>query len=144
VTVVLRTLADYHQFRLTAFCQLCDRSAQLDHAALAERFGAEVLLDTIRQRVRCRQCGRRSGRLLVGYHQGGGAGRDSLTGYPLKPIEYRPALDLLTGSMAGLRLPSSSTTAPDVVQRGSEQRRSTHAQRHDRASYDRQSVRLHQ
>ena len=144
MTVQLRTLADYRQFTLRAFCQACDRSIELDQTALITRFGTGMLLDTIRQRVRCRQCGRRSGRLLVGYHQGGGAGRDSLTGYPLKPIEYRPALDLLTGSMAGLRLPSFSTTAPDVVQRGSEQRRSTHAQRHDRASYDRQSVRLHQ
>ena len=58
--VVLCTFADYHQFRLTAFCQACDRSAQLDHGALAERFGAEVLLDTIRRRVQCRQCGRRT------------------------------------------------------------------------------------
>lgn len=44
---------------------------------------------------------------------GGGPGRVSLTGCPLKPTEYRPTLDLLTGSMAAFRLPSFSKTAPE-------------------------------
>jgi hypothetical protein len=69
VTVVLRTLADYQGFTLRAFCQACDRSIELDQPALITRFGPEVLLDTIRRRLRCRACGRRTERLLVGYHQ---------------------------------------------------------------------------
>ena len=69
MTVVLRTLADYQGFSLRAFCQACDRSIALDQTALIARFGPEVLLDTIRHRLRCRQCGRRTGRLSVGYHQ---------------------------------------------------------------------------
>lgn len=59
MTVELRTLADYQGFTLRAFCQACDRSIALDQPALIARFGAEVLLDTIRHRLRCRQCGRR-------------------------------------------------------------------------------------
>ena len=38
-----------------------------------------------------------------------------LAAYPLKPIEYRPTRDLLTGSMARRSLPSFTRTAPDVT-----------------------------
>ncbi len=64
--LVLRTLADYHVFTLTAFCRDCDRSVLLDKTALAERYGEDVLLQDIRLRLTCRQCGRRPERLLVG------------------------------------------------------------------------------
>ncbi len=67
--IVLRTLADYQAFTLSAFCQACDRSVALDHQALADRWGWEVLIGDIRRRLRCEQCGRRPERLLVGCHQ---------------------------------------------------------------------------
>ena len=67
--VVLRTLADYQAFTLSALCQACDRSVTLDHQTLADRWGSDVLLEDIRRRLRCRECGRRPERLLVGYHQ---------------------------------------------------------------------------
>lgn len=41
----------------------------LNPQALADRFGRDVLLDDIRRRLRCQQCGLRPERLLVGYHQ---------------------------------------------------------------------------
>ena len=67
--LVLRTLADYHAFALTAFCRDCDRSVVLDKEALADQYGSEVLLDEIRRRLTCQQCGRRPERLLVGFSQ---------------------------------------------------------------------------
>ncbi len=67
--VVLRTLADYQAFTLSALCQACDRSVVLDHQALADRWGWEVLLTEVRRRLRCQQRGQRPDRLLVGYHQ---------------------------------------------------------------------------
>ena len=69
VTLVLRTLADYHAFTLTAFCRHCDRSVILDKAALTDQYGADVLLEEIRRRLTCRQCGRRPERLSVGHQQ---------------------------------------------------------------------------
>jgi ribosomal protein S27AE len=70
-TLVLRTLADYRAFTLGAFCPACDRSVVLDHQALADRLGDDVLLEDIRRRLTCQQCGRRPQRLLVGYEQAG-------------------------------------------------------------------------
>ena len=67
--LVLRTLADCHAFALTAFCRGCDRSVILDKAALAERYGDDVLLEAIRRRLTCQQCGRRPERLSVGHPQ---------------------------------------------------------------------------
>ena len=67
--LILRTLADYHAFTLTAFCRDCDRSVALDHHALANRYGADVLLEEIRRRLTCRPCGRRPERLSVGHQQ---------------------------------------------------------------------------
>ena len=69
--LVLRTLADYHAFTLTAFCRDCDRSVILDQAALTERYGQDVLFEEIRRRLTCQQCGRRPQRLLVGFRHGG-------------------------------------------------------------------------
>ena len=67
--VVLRTLADYQPFTLRAFCPTYRRSVPLDHEELARHFGWDTLLDDIRTRLRCQQCGRRPHRLIVGYHQ---------------------------------------------------------------------------
>ena len=62
-------LADYRAFTLSAFCQTGDRSVRLDKDALADRYGWDVLLEDIRRRLKCRQCGHRSKRLILGYHQ---------------------------------------------------------------------------
>ena len=63
VNLVLRTLADHRAFTLRAFRQACDRSVALDHQALADRCGSDVLLQDIRRRLKCQQCGRRPERL---------------------------------------------------------------------------------
>ena len=67
--LVLRTLADYQPFTLTAFCRDCDRSVVLDKEKLAARHGCDVLLEELRRRLTCQQCGRRPERLLVGFDQ---------------------------------------------------------------------------
>ena len=67
--VVLRTLADHRAFTLSAFCQTCDRSVALDKDALADRYGWDVLLEDIRRRLTCQQCGRRPERLMLGHEQ---------------------------------------------------------------------------
>ena len=67
--LVLRTLADYQPFALTAFCRACDRSVVLDKAALTERYGSDVLLEELRRRLTCQQCGRRPEGLSVGFEQ---------------------------------------------------------------------------
>jgi hypothetical protein len=36
---------------------------------LARQFGWDVLLEDIRRRLRCRQCGRRVDRLMLGHEQ---------------------------------------------------------------------------
>ena len=69
MNLVLRTLADYHAFTLTAFCRDCDRSVLLDKTVLATRDGEDVPLEDIRQWLTCRQCGRRPERLSVGHQQ---------------------------------------------------------------------------
>ena len=67
--VVLRTLVDRRMFILSAFCQACDRSVWLDQQALADRLGWDVVLQHIRRRLRCQQCGRLAQRLFVGHEQ---------------------------------------------------------------------------
>ena len=67
--LVLRTLADYQPFALTAFCRECDRSVALDKEALADKYGCDVLLEELCRRLTCQQCGRRPERLLVGFDQ---------------------------------------------------------------------------
>ena len=66
--LVLETLAEHRGLTITAFCLACDRSHVLDQDALAVRFGWDMRVQDIRRRVRCNQCGQRSGRLLVGHH----------------------------------------------------------------------------
>jgi hypothetical protein len=46
-------------FTLTAVCSECQRYTLLDHDALANRFGWQVLIPDIKQRGRCAQCGNR-------------------------------------------------------------------------------------
>ncbi len=69
MTLVLCTLADHRAFTLRAFCQACDRSVELNHQALADRYGWDVQLEELRRLLRCEKCGRRAQRVLVGYHQ---------------------------------------------------------------------------
>ena len=66
--LVLENLAEHRGLTFTAFCLGCDRSQVLDQDALAVRFGWDMRVQDIRRRVRCSQCGQRSGRLLVGHH----------------------------------------------------------------------------
>ncbi len=65
--LVLRTLADHRRFTLIACCGVCERHVELEHAALAERFGWDATLDEMRRRVTCRRCGRRTGRVLLAH-----------------------------------------------------------------------------
>ena len=51
-SVVLRTLADHRAVTLRAFCRDCDRSVLLEHQALADRYGWDVLLETSPGRLR--------------------------------------------------------------------------------------------
>jgi hypothetical protein len=64
--VILRTLADYQCYTLTAVCSDCQRYTLLDHAVLAARFGWGALIPDIKRRVRCDACGKRTGGLIVG------------------------------------------------------------------------------
>ena len=43
--------------------------AALDHQTLADRWGRDVLLEDIRRRLKCQQCGRRADRLMLGHEQ---------------------------------------------------------------------------
>ena len=64
---VLDTLAEHRGLTLTAFCLACNRSVALVHQGLADRFGWNVRLEELRRRGRSRQCGRHTGRLLIGH-----------------------------------------------------------------------------
>lgn len=65
--VVLRTLADHRPFALIACCGPCGRYVELEHAALAGRFGWDAALDELRRRMACRCCGRRTGHVLIAH-----------------------------------------------------------------------------
>ena len=65
--VVLRTLADHRPFTLIACCGPCGRYVELEHAALARRFGWDATLDELRRRMACRRCGTRTGHLLIAH-----------------------------------------------------------------------------
>ena len=41
--ISIETLAEHQNLTLLAFCRPCDRTVTLDHQALAERHGADVL-----------------------------------------------------------------------------------------------------
>ena len=41
----------------------------MDHEALARRYGWDVLLEDIRRRLTCQQCGRRPQRLMLGHEK---------------------------------------------------------------------------
>ena len=72
--VVLRTLADYQAFTLHGRCLDCDRMEPLDHSALAKKFGADVPIASIREKLVCRVCGRRA-EMIVCYNHPSGDGR---------------------------------------------------------------------
>ncbi len=73
--LVLRTLGEYLEgHELSAVCRECARTVDLDGGELL-RFGPDVDADEIKRRVRCRECGRRTGRLLVGVAGTSGTGR---------------------------------------------------------------------
>jgi hypothetical protein len=58
-------LAD--RFEIYALCPPCGRMEALPCAALINRFGADVTITDLRPRLRCRQCGTRSGEIRVVY-----------------------------------------------------------------------------
>ena len=78
--LALRTLADRRRFELTACCAACERYVNLDHAALAARFGWGAPLDALRRRFACRRCGARTGRVLIGHARGPERGRNATGG----------------------------------------------------------------
>ncbi|HEX5047614.1 MAG TPA: hypothetical protein VFX89_10870 [Gammaproteobacteria bacterium] len=51
---------------LWAVCASCDRRTRLDVAALVEEHGAFLTLRELAKRVKCRRCGKRSGRIELG------------------------------------------------------------------------------
>ena len=78
--LVLRTLADYRRFELTACCAACGRYVVLDHAALAAWFGWNAPLDALRRRLACRGCGARTGSVLIGCAGTGREGAQPISG----------------------------------------------------------------
>ncbi len=45
------------------------RSIFIDRQALADRWGPDIVLEEIRRRLTCQECGRRPERLSVGFEQ---------------------------------------------------------------------------
>ncbi len=69
-SLVLRTLTDHRPFELIACCAACERYVVLDPAALAACFGWDGPLDALRRRMMCRQCGARTGSVLISVARG--------------------------------------------------------------------------
>jgi hypothetical protein len=61
-------------YRLFAGCPSCRRAAELDLPMLVKRFGADAPIEAVRERVRCRACGKRTNDVRV--VRVGGRGRD--------------------------------------------------------------------
>ncbi|MGA1370323.1 MAG: hypothetical protein ACO3Z6_01860 [Pseudomonadales bacterium] len=61
----LAELAD--RFQVYALCGPCGRMEALDLGAAIERLGPESTVDTLRARLRCRECGTRSHDLRIVY-----------------------------------------------------------------------------
>jgi hypothetical protein len=61
-------------------CDRCWRLRYVDAIALVERFGADVQVNALRARMRCRICGSREGRALV--RLAGGRKDDAWLPYP--------------------------------------------------------------
>ena len=65
--VDLKTVVEHCGLTLVAGCLPCSRNVALDADALAARFGWAVPVTEIRRRLRCRRCGNRTPRLLLGF-----------------------------------------------------------------------------
>jgi len=64
----MNTLADLRAaFQLYAVCPDCRRMESVDVVALAERLGADTPIASIRSRLRCRACGRRTHDIRIVY-----------------------------------------------------------------------------
>lgn len=64
----LHTLGDLAgKFNLHAVCVDCNRQPALDLAGLIERYGADCTIANIKAMVRCDQCRRRTGKILLVY-----------------------------------------------------------------------------
>jgi len=63
--IIINTLGQWaDDFRVWVFC--CNRAVELDLPALAERHGRDMPIDTFRERLRCRFCGRRNPEIRIG------------------------------------------------------------------------------
>jgi hypothetical protein len=59
-SVEIKTIGDLgERERLYAYCDVCRHSGQLDLVALRERYGTQLSLDSLRDRLRCSRCGAR-------------------------------------------------------------------------------------
>ena len=65
--VDLKTVVEHCGLTLVAGCLPCSRNIALDADAIAARFGWVVPVTEIRRRLRCRRCGNRTPRLLLGF-----------------------------------------------------------------------------
>jgi hypothetical protein len=59
------------RFELYAVCIACRRMEKLDIPALIETFGGSYPVADVRARVRCKQCGLRTGDIRIAYGSGG-------------------------------------------------------------------------
>jgi hypothetical protein len=55
------------RIRIYACCTRCERMAPLTTRDLVIRFGADFTVAAVRERVRCRQCGTRTGEIRLLY-----------------------------------------------------------------------------
>lgn len=68
----MTTLGDLEKrFELYAICIGCRRMERLDIAALITTLGASCSVGEVRSRVRCKQCGHRTGDIRIAYGSGG-------------------------------------------------------------------------
>jgi len=75
-------------FELYGLCTQCQRMPQLDIAQLIEVFGSQTSVDSIRQRLVCNRCGRRTKNIRVVYRgQAGGAAAFRYLGSDSRPKE---------------------------------------------------------
>ncbi len=62
---ILGDLAD--RFQLYAVCTDCDRMQQVRVRALMDRYGSDLTIDSVRRRLRCSGCNRRTGDIRIVY-----------------------------------------------------------------------------
>ena len=69
----MQTLAELADaFRLYAVCVDCTRMERLDFDDLTSQLGGDYPVTTLRERLRCNQCGARTGDLRIVYVGPGG------------------------------------------------------------------------